>query len=200
MKQTRSWSHPILFSAPMVLAILHEIDYPGKGKTTTRRLVRNPDFYGCLTGDCPHTAQRQCDAFMASEAPFQYLDVLWVREAYRVHKNWDGYAPRDIPNGVQVWYEASGPHPGEFGKLRPGLFMMRWMSRILLGVQSVSCSRLQRMWNNEAIAEGIEDLPGYSYTPMERFRALWDHLHGPGSWKTNPWVWVYRFGATKVKP
>ena len=35
---------PILFSAPMVRAILREIENPGSGKTQTRRMLRNPEY------------------------------------------------------------------------------------------------------------------------------------------------------------
>jgi hypothetical protein len=52
--------HPILFSAPMVRAILE-----GR-KTQTRRVLKHPEYYGCPTGDCPHETQAECNASMAS--------------------------------------------------------------------------------------------------------------------------------------
>ena len=49
---------PITFSAPMVRALL------AGTKTQTRRLVSNPEYYGCPTGDCPHDTQAECNAAM----------------------------------------------------------------------------------------------------------------------------------------
>ena len=32
------------------------------------------------------------------------------------------------------------------------------------------------------------------------FESLWDGINGPGSWVSNPWVWVVSFKRAEVKP
>ena len=80
---------PILFSAPMVNAIL------AGTKTQTRRVVKEA-YHGCLTGDCPHDAQFQCDAELRALCPYgKPGDRLWARETFR-----------QSPGSVEVHYRA----------------------------------------------------------------------------------------------
>ena len=199
---------PILFSAPMVRAIRD-----GR-KSQTRRVVKpvrgfeennvcRPDLaednhavwwhgeyetVGCLQ-DCPYG---------------QPGDRLWVRESYRLCAEADAVKARDTDAGYRVWYEADAPHqPGE-GKLRPGIFMPRWASRITLEVTGVRVERLQAISEADAIAEGAPGghgvIPGYGYnaTPVEHYRHVWESINGPGSWDANPWVWVYSIKLIKL--
>lgn len=92
----------IIFSPLMVRALLD-----GR-KTQTRRLLRNPEFYGCPTGDCPHNLQSECDAAMAALSPkekgYAVGDRLYVRENFSLFADdygWDDY------------HERQGCHPDE---------------------------------------------------------------------------------------
>lgn len=38
--------------------------------------IYEPDYYACLTGDCPHWKQVECDAAMASFCPYRPGDVV----------------------------------------------------------------------------------------------------------------------------
>lgn len=68
---------PILFSNEMVRALLE-----GR-KTQTRRVVNNPEYFGCLTGDCPHDLSDECANAMRAECPYgKPGDLLWVRETW----------------------------------------------------------------------------------------------------------------------
>lgn len=134
-------------------------------------------------------------------------DRLWVREAWRAPREFDAVAPRDIPPGTDVWYEAQDNvpfHPSDFGKLRPSMFMPRWASRITLEVTGVRVERLQDISEADAVAEGCEcDSDGWrDYqmpetqccgTAIESFRSLWNSLHGPDAWDANPWVVALTF-------
>lgn len=149
---------PTLFSAPMVLALL-----AGR-KTQTRRLLPNPEYYGCPTGDCPHDRQEQCDQAMAENTAgdlrFAVGDRLWVKETWRTHKRWDGFKPSDIIPASRVWHEADGrDNCDQHGKIRVSIFMPRWASRLTLMVTDVRVERLQDCSEADAIAEGIE--PGH---------------------------------------
>ena len=213
---------PILFSAEMVRAIL-----AGR-KTQTRRVMKvqpyadsivtvkhyhptvidrhgdmqpGPEIFGALWGNgeyglrCPYGAPG---------------DTLWVREAWRAPSQYDDLLPSRIPPGVDVQYIADARTPW-ISRYRSSRFMPRWASRITLEVKSVRVERLQDISEADAEAEGltkviapnghvtwqIPDLLG-GQTPVRAFRVLWNHIHGPGAWDANPWVWVISF--ERVKP
>jgi len=94
---------PILFSAPMVLAILREIEKPGSGKTQTRRIVspklQSAPWKGSYENQfCDHTwpAKRiddfcpDCYARLLDKCPYGKAgDYLWVRETYFQFGHWE---------------------------------------------------------------------------------------------------------------
>lgn len=192
----------ILFSAPMVRALL-----AGR-KTETRRLLRNPEYYGCPTGDCPHDRQAECDAAMAGlsakEAGYAPGDRLYVREHWSTHPAFDGIAPRDLKRGSMiytraddVWHNAGDWIGAPYGKHRQGIHMPRWASRLWLGVTQVRVQRLQDISAADAIAEGHPVLPEISSNQavhddaaLDWYMDLWDSLHDqPGTrWADNPWI------------
>lgn len=200
-------ARPILFSAPMVRALL------GGSKTQTRRVAKNPFMY--LPPRCP------CG---------QPGDRLVVREAWRTVSEADYMPPRDLTKAHRIWYEANTPHQPGFGRYRPGMFMPRWASRITLEIVSVRVERLQAISEADAIAEGVEPLPHHpgrwwinggnlNYpTALAAYRDLWESINtrpklpantaskryarvkkwldthpGEKSWDANPWVWVVEF-------
>ncbi len=215
---------PILFSAPMVRAILDDT------KTQTRRVapissldIREHDegvvtwrvaFSKPIKGTlASHSGGKfstdQARRIVASQfSPYgQPGDLLWVREAWRVVDVADCFAPREITAASRIWYEADAPHQPGAGKLRPGMFMPRWASRITLEITGVRVERLQDISEADAIAEGIErsydqwrdyrtdqsvNYPSAA-TPIESYRTLWEQISGSGSWDTNPWVWAVDF-------
>lgn len=91
---------------------------------------------------------------------------------------------------------------------RPARFM--WAKAVRTRLEVVSCTgtRLQDITPEQAIAEGIvrKEMPfhGIRYkhyldkmqwlvSPVESFASLWDSIHGPDAWKTNPAVWDVQF-------
>ena len=153
----------IIFSAPMVRAML------AGTKTQTRRLLRNPEYYGCPTGDCPHAKQAECDQFMAAltakEANgYAVGDRLYVREHWKVDREYDPFAPVELTelpsfDGV-VCYLATAPEESRrdpvWGKHRQGMHMPRWASRLWLEVTEVRVERLQSISHSDAEAEGLD--------------------------------------------
>ncbi len=197
---------PILFSGPMVLAL-------GAGtKTQTRRVLKpTPPPAAVSFGEYYHPDPRphfwafDGDALMDFAVPCPYGqpgDRLWVREAWSTHAFMDATPPRDLRT-ISIHYWADGDI--RTGKRRPGMFMPRRYSRILLEVTEVRVERLQDISEADAIAEGIEktghgfwSLYGTAgvdgtYSARSSYRALWGSINGADSWDANPWVWAVSF-------
>lgn len=189
---------PILFSAPMVLAILE-----GR-KTVTRRIAKPRKQPSLLDG-------QWSDSYVLDEGNREWLmrdnpygqpgDRLWVRETCFI--NGDG-------EGSQVIYRAD-PLPcweGEESEIRwrPSIHMPRWASRILLEITDVRVERLQDISEVQAMAEGAKcadratgrevlfpDQSQHIGSWKLHFQDIWESINGPGSWDTDPWVWVVEF-------
>ena len=160
--------HPILFSGPMVRAILE-----GR-KTMTRRtrgleqINSRPNAFS-YQGQNPDGNYLFCDqdAITAGHDPQTCLtivparyypgDRLWVREAWKAHTTFDHLPPRDIPHS-HVWYMADDGYKAE-SRYRQGMFMPRWASRITLEITAVRVEKLQDISADDARAEGCPDKP-----------------------------------------
>lgn len=186
---------PILFSAPMAIALL-----AGR-KTQTRRLLKQP-----RRRDGAQLAPELLQEIGVGHAcPYGVPgDRLWVKETWSADDIWDGAAPRAIPEGQPICYEADGatmfcegvPCP-MFGRKRPSIFMRQWMSRLALEVTEVRVERLHDISVEDAKAEGCRGIDGDGHRgfvpPLDQFEALWRDINGHGSWIANPWVWVIGF-------
>ena len=177
---------PILFSGQMVRAILD-----GR-KKQTRRVVKNPEYMGCLTGDCPHDTRSECIAeitvFGATKCPYGIeMDRLWVRETFAAPWGRSG-----------VFYRADDKKEYD-GNWRPSIFMPRWASRITLEITEVRVERLQDISEEDAESEGTK-YPAGGPTSCYRmgYSWLWESINGKGSWDENPWVWCITF--KRIKP
>ena len=197
-------SRPILFSAPMVRALL------AGTKTQTRRPLRDGTWLDPKEG-----VIRMCSVgngvtgFQTVACPYgQPGDQLWVREqfagsiAYERH----GYPLREWGN--KIWYCADGePRSGQWTRPRPSIHMPRSLSRITLELTDVRVERLQDISEADALAEGVtpkwepgcsgrlmEAIGGFSFRPAaSAYADLWEQINGAGSWDANPWVWALSF-------
>lgn len=195
---------PILFSAPMVRALLTGT------KTQTRRVAKEfcPEHVGILPG-FPNQ----------SNSPYgQPGDLLWVRETWQElydpnSQRTNCHEQTTPPTPHHVIYRATDERPeGATCCWRPSIYMRRWMSRITLEIVSVRVELLQDISEADATAEGLEVrrtiagpfYPDYGWklkdgsrhdysNPRESYRTLWESINGPGSWAKNPWVWVIEF-------
>jgi len=199
--------HPILFSAPMVRAILED------RKTQTRRIVKpQPDGPVYLPED-PKVA-RYCRenheamtlaAWAKGFSPYgQPGDRLWVRETWQGPLMEDMCAYRAEPSDFHkpefCEYAADGRSPPEFVNdddelkqcWRPSIFMPRWASRITLELTDVRVERLQEITLIDCEEEGVGHVGPQS--AQARYRELWDSLNAKRApWASNPWVWVLVF-------
>lgn len=153
-------SRPILFSAPMVKAILE-----GR-KTQTRRVIKpQPASHMILdvvlpNGEGPNdpcaavrfTSHGNGDVSSWGCPHGRPGDLLWVRETWQ--KSGMGWG-NDLPVG-KIHYRATdaGEWKSYWGGWKPSIHMPRWASRITLRIESVRVERLQAITEADAIAEG----------------------------------------------
>lgn len=208
---------PILFSAPMIRALL------AGTKTQTRRIAKIPSEMRSEDGDNDLTHMQWVpdhesgpgwyvwmteypeEGSMSMPCPYQVGDILWVRETWAVGHGYDGVPPRLIPSSqsVRLHYAATEERGGLLW--RPSIFMPRWASRISLEITDVRIERLQNISNADAIVEGLF-VPECEYAqngpraPRLAFKSLWESINSPGSWAENPWVWVVSFKLSATKP
>lgn len=179
---------PILFSAPMVRAILDG------SKTQTRRLCKpaNEAALSAVVGpfDCPELGHGH---FGDEEGDLQFLcpygqpgDRLWVRETF-------------AEIGARLTYKADTDDGAHCMVKRwiPSIHMPRIDSRILLEIVSVRVERLQDISDQDAMAEGV-DAAAYGKSHRYGYSRLWEEINGAGGWAANPWVWVVEF--KRVQP
>jgi len=214
-------NRPIIFSAPMVCALLE-----GR-KTPTRRILK-PQPYECdgrwwivdrHSGDCYLDMWARGDVGCR---PFLPGDRLWVRENLAVVANWDHifYAATGCDHdkiAIEDEHAASihqryGDHYNAQDEKRvPSIHMPRWASRLTLIVTDVKAVRLQDISEEDARAEGcfvgkatgriFENatsmrLGGNEWaSARDWFADLWESINGPDAWDANPWVIAISFAV-----
>lgn len=172
---------PILFSAPMVRALLE-----GR-KTQPRRLIKAPGIEEAVAGHyypSLNAAQfRRADGrdSLPLTCPYGRVgDRLWVRETWgamssELSRASVAYAARlpagktlqDTDGGCNVvtvpeeWRDRLG-HLVDTERWRPSIHMPRWASRLTLEVTDIRVQRLQDITGEDAQAEGarrFDELP-----------------------------------------
>lgn len=195
---------PILFSAPMVRAIL-------EGRKTQTRPIIKPQPRGwnqeqgngnlwlwCVAGDMDYSEEIACPYGRPG-------DMLWVRES-----GWERpeRSPRMLREGADTWppyiYSADD-HDAEqlraWGwRRRPSIHMPRWASRITLRLTAVRAQRLQDIDDADARAEGVtfpsREATFYEGKWVADYADVWDRVNKRRSgcaWADNPWVWALTF-------
>jgi len=191
---------PILFSGPMVRAIL------SGQKTQTRRIVKpqpavkdgawswetskvsisadavyHRDFRELIVGQCPYG---------------QPGDRLWVRETWAPDDD-GGYCyradctPNLQPDTPANRHEHDNRIGEQWARWHPSIHMPRKASRITLDVTGLRAERLQAISEADLQAEGSP----IHHPPKTWFSRLWASINGPASWAANPWVWVIEFSV-----
>lgn len=190
---------PILFSSPMVHAIL-----AGR-KSQTRRVATVPEYVRGSEAPQKKRGEPQkhltpyFDAYNGGpmwcwwdeydrsgdgiKCPYGVTgDHLWVRETWA--KDPDAH-----PEEAGALYRATDPDWDENDsglRWKPSIFMPRWASRITLEITNIRVERVQDISEEVAIAEGsylgkcsCQVMQQRSCTPVEAmFRQTWCHVHG----------------------
>lgn len=198
---------PILFSTPMVQAILM-----GE-KTQTRRIIKKPDILDMISQGFLN------NAIMLGK--YRVGNILWVRETWQ-HTKCLNINFEDENYGYV--YKADGQpwEDYEGWTWKPSIFMPKDACRIFLKLTKIRIERLEDITKEDAIAEGIEKWEQMCQTryksyvePMVGFwddgshlqtggvhpaiasyRSLWAKINGFDNLNSNPWVFVYEFERT----
>ena len=194
--------HPILFSTPMVQAIME-----GR-KTQTRRtkglekLNTQPSHYKYIgnskkNDNIAFPAEgynaRPWFAFQINisnaydfifQCPYGKVgDILWVRETFN-------YRDREKMN---VAYKADKDKQAQhFLPWKPSIHMPKAAARIWLEITDVRVERLHDISEADAKAEGTGTANFLEPKP-QHFFWLWESINGKGSLESNHWVWVVEF-------
>jgi hypothetical protein len=203
---------PILFSAPMVRALLE-----GR-KTQTRRLVKMREFqrsdtvgYDFAFRDRRLLWNEYTHGQLVNSKWNRYGapgDRLWVRETWDYFGG-DEYLYQGDPGAV-LYRADPGHHDGAWRDRgwRPSIHMPRWASRLTLEVTGVRVERVQGISEEDARAEGLFEWRSpsgvahfgegvadtWETSAAAAFARLWDSINGKRApWSSNPWVWVVEF-------
>lgn len=213
---------PILFSTPMVQAILE-----GR-KTQTRRIAKQQAIRDLESGyvfDDKHNEifdlHNWKDPFISRFCKYKIGDILWVRETWQ-HTKCLNINFEDENYGFV--YKADGQPWDDYEEWtwKPSIFMPKDACRIFLKITKIRIERLEDITKEDAIAEGIEKWEQMCQTryksyvdPMVGFwddgshlqtggvhpaiasyRSLWAKINGFDNLNSNPWVFVYEFERT----
>lgn len=203
---------PILFSTPMVQAILD-----GR-KTQTRRIVTlqpPKDYVYNQEHNGEHFwYEHDYDSDNGGHFPSydkgikpiaQIGDILYVKETWSLTR---GFFEGD----EKVLYKADfTDEDAKAFHWKPSLFMPKAYTRIFLKVTNVRVERLQDISEEDAIAEGVEILSTsksctmwknyetpkeFFMSPIGSYMSLWNSINKKETekqWDTNPYVFVYEF-------
>jgi hypothetical protein len=99
----------------------------------------------------------------------------------------------------QVVLSALCPY-GQVGETVPIINAEDRSQRFQAELLDVRVERLQDCSSDDAVAEGAGTFEGECLLrdkrltkPQLQYAALWESIHGPGSWDLNPWVWVIAY-------
>lgn len=204
---------PILFSAPMVLALLD-----GR-KTQTRRVVKPQPERSEVAPHCergwwmwrvwtPEHAAHGFPSVRTGDCRCPYGesgDRLWVREACK-QRALPNLLTGKPTNAMCAVYAADfEPVLNDRGfdyawwysrPTCPGIHMPRFACRLVLEVKAVRVERLQDISEADAEAEGVDRIKAKVPLHRDAYRYLWEDISGLGEWEKNPWVWVVEFKRT----
>lgn len=198
---------PILFSPPMVKAILEE------RKSQTRRVMNPQPALGehlyVYKGEPVGEIENEDSPILQMCKYGKVGDILWVRETWAKPTLVDG-AENDF------YYRADHiDKPKHVSKWKPSIYMPKEAARIWLQIEKLRVQRVQAITGSDAKCEGIEDgkhpalfrnyidpnSDGFA-SSIHSFASLWWKINGEQSWNENPFVWVIHFKvlSTTGKP
>jgi hypothetical protein len=202
---------PIIFSAPMVLALLagrktqtRRYQFDDKGRLTT---------WGKLAVEWDRGERNQRVYVRENHQYWDWLEdgTPCIRYAADNATSWaKPTTDESAERCLEIWAALSDPANFKIDGAardrdwRPSIHMPRWASRITLIVEAVKVERLQAISEGDAIAEGSRTVYGEPFqdgsamSDRRRFELLWSSINGPDSWAANPWVGAVTFKVVRA--
>jgi hypothetical protein len=204
-----SKEHPMLFSTPMVQAILE-----GR-KTMTRRIIKFPkdfdgrDVYENGQVGLKYSSNEFPGCVHRLHSKWQVEDWLWVRETFTYDFQECGFYCQKVcedcrkqGNSEKIIFAADWK--GHRIIFKPSIHMPKVSARIWLKVISIRAERLDDITWQDIEKEGIVVPPNEPFSPThcDLWKELWTKINGKESLDANPWVWVieFRILSTTGKP
>lgn len=175
--------YPIIFSTPMVRAILD-----GR-KTQTRRILKGAGIQwindGFTNEFIVHPENDLC--------PYGKIgNIIWVRESFMPRNNGKAFLYKANYSSI----DAAGLS-GMYGGWKPSIHMPRTACRLFLEIVNIKVERVQEISWEDAEKEGCYGYRPNQYEPTHEFKHLWDEINGKrASWESNPYVWCISFKPT----
>lgn len=212
---------PIIFSGPMVRAILH-----GR-KTQTRRVIKARRENGLITGPAAepggaieafgggawHVPSRVEVRLCPYGVPGDrlYVKMQWwhYKSDHLEQAGFPGGTITLLDDGPARFHQNDGFDPAghKIWQRKLARYMPKWAAWIWLEIEDVRVQRVQDISEEDAKAEGapasesVEMRDGSPCYTLE-FRKIWKRIHGidnPKAWDTNPWVWAITFRRIEPK-
>lgn len=208
---------PILFSTPMVQAILE-----GR-KTMTRRackdngdnligyeyVTNNPTYPEMWNGKKSERYTGWVAMFnnlpvvMPRKCPYGNIgDILWVREM--LYQNGElglEYVADKEYIDENIIPEDHKPYRNYAHCNIPSIHMPKYLCRIFLEIIDIKVERVKNISEKDAILEGSipsgGNILGLRDGAIGLFKSLWQSINGEESWNQNPWVWAITFKQIK---
>lgn len=170
MENNKTKFHPMLYSTPMVQALLENRKKMTRRTKGLEKFNAAPDIWRydgfdeeikshymeLISSDGKFT-----EKYFEVVCPYEVGDVFWVKENFYTASNWDHWKPSMLKSiNVEVFYVADFSNhevsrPLSKGKTRPCIFLPKEYARLFLKIKAIRVERLNTISNEDAIGEGI---------------------------------------------
>lgn len=156
---------PILFSTPLVQALLEKRKTQTRRSTGLKKVNKNPNQWKFLFYEGYSAVFQNQETSEIETVKFPYGgkgDVMYVRETWATSKALDKIKPRNLQPGFPCEYKAGGTSLigyyklSDRGKWKSSIFLPKHASRIFLEVLNVQIERIQQTATIDILAEGVE--------------------------------------------
>jgi len=167
-------------------------------KTMTRRIIKpQPKFCDGYENDL-----QRCENILEIKPRYKVGETLYIKETYGIFHD-------------RIFFKYFNPSVKyELGiEWKSKLFMPEKYARFFIKITSIKVERFQDISVKDCYKEGIYELPNNRFdipmylnglkhrenlvemfkSPKEAFADLIDKINGKGTWKNNPYVFVYEF-------